>query len=74
MKNNINWNFDNTYSKLPEPFREKINPVKVKNPKLARAVGPVSPLATGGDAMQSSRNLATLAKKAGIGSKKGKRG
>ncbi len=34
MKNNINWNFDNTYSKLPEPFREKINPVKVKNPKL----------------------------------------
>ena len=34
MKNNINWNFDNTYSKLPEPFREKIDPVKVKNPKL----------------------------------------
>ena len=34
MKNNINWNFDNTYSKLPEPFREKINPVKVKNPQL----------------------------------------
>ena len=34
MKNNINWNFDNTYYKLPEPFREKINPVKVKNPKL----------------------------------------
>ena len=34
MKNNINWNFDNTYSKLPEPFREKINPVKVKNPKI----------------------------------------
>ncbi len=34
MKNNINWNFDNTYSKLPEPFREKINPVKVKNPTL----------------------------------------
>ncbi len=34
MKNNINWNFDNTYSKLPEPFREKINPVKVENPKL----------------------------------------
>ncbi len=34
MKNNINWNFDNTYSKLPEPFREKINPVKVRNPKL----------------------------------------
>ena len=34
MKNNINWNFDNTYSKLPEPFREKIDPVKVKNPQL----------------------------------------
>ncbi|MDC3061569.1 YdiU family protein [Candidatus Pelagibacter sp.] len=34
MKNNINWNFDNTYSRLPEPFREKINPVKVKNPEL----------------------------------------
>lgn len=46
---------------------------KVKNPKLARIVGPQSPLATGGDAMQSSRNIATLGKKAGIGSKKGKR-
>jgi uncharacterized protein YdiU (UPF0061 family) len=34
MKNNINWNFDNTYSRLPDPFREKINPVKVKNPEL----------------------------------------
>ena len=34
MKNNINWNFDNTYSRLPGPFREKINPVKVKNPEL----------------------------------------
>ena len=34
MKNNINWNFDNTYSRLPDPFREKINPVKVKNPDL----------------------------------------
>ena len=31
---NINWNFDNTYSRLPDPFREKINPVKVKNPEL----------------------------------------
>ena len=47
---------------------------KVKNPKLARVVGPASPLATGGDVMQSSRNIATLGKKAGIGSKKGKRG
>ena len=34
MKNNINWNFDNTYSRLPDPFSEKINPVKVKNPEL----------------------------------------
>ena len=34
MKNNINWNFDNTYSRLPEPFREIIKPVKVKNPEL----------------------------------------
>ena len=34
MKNNMNWNFDNTYSRLPDPFREKINPVKVKNPEL----------------------------------------
>ena len=34
MKNNINWNFDNTYSRLPDPFREKINPAKVKNPEL----------------------------------------
>ena len=34
MKNNINWNFDNTYSRLPGPFREIIKPVKVKNPEL----------------------------------------
>ena len=34
MKNNINWNFDNTYSRLPDPFREKIDPVKVKNPEI----------------------------------------
>jgi len=34
MKNDINWNFDNTYSKLPEPFREIVKPVKVKNPNL----------------------------------------
>ena len=34
MKNNINWNFDNTYSRLPDSFRENINPVKVKNPEL----------------------------------------
>ena len=34
MKDNINWNFDNTYSRLPEPFREIIKPVKVKKPEL----------------------------------------
>ena len=34
MTNDINWNFDNTYSKLPEAFREIIKPVKVKNPNL----------------------------------------
>ena len=34
MTNDINWNFDNTYSKLPEPFREIIKPIKVKNPNL----------------------------------------
>ena len=34
MTNDINWNFDNTYSKLPEPFREIIKPEKVKNPNL----------------------------------------
>ena len=30
----INWNFDNSYSKLPESFKENIKPVKVKNPEL----------------------------------------
>ena len=34
MKNYINWNFDNTYSRLPEIFRENIKPVSVKNPEL----------------------------------------
>ena len=34
MKNDINWNFDNTYSKLPDTFKENINPFSVKNPEL----------------------------------------
>ena len=34
MNVNINWNFDNSYSKLPESFKENINPIKVKNPEL----------------------------------------
>ena len=32
--NNINWNFDNSYSKLPKSFKEDIKPVKVKKPEL----------------------------------------
>jgi uncharacterized protein YdiU (UPF0061 family) len=28
------WNFDNTYSKLPDPFFERVNPVLFSNPKL----------------------------------------
>ena len=34
MKNDINWNFDNTYSRLPESFRENIEPISVKNPEI----------------------------------------
>ena len=30
----IGWCFDNTYSKLPDPFKEKIGPIPVKNPEL----------------------------------------
>ena len=30
----IGWCFDNTYSRLPESFREIINPVPVKKPEL----------------------------------------
>jgi len=30
----IGWCFDNTYSKLPDPFKEEINPIPVKNPEL----------------------------------------
>ena len=26
--------FDNTYSKLPDPFKENIKPIPVKNPEL----------------------------------------
>ena len=32
--NSINWNFDNSYSKLPESFKEHIEPIKVKRPEL----------------------------------------
>ena len=34
MKNYINWNFDNSYSKLPESFKEIIKPVSVLKPEL----------------------------------------
>ena len=34
MNININWNFDNSYSKLPESFKEDIKPQKVKSPEL----------------------------------------
>ena len=34
MNNNINWNFDNSYSKLPKSFKENIKPTKVKKPEL----------------------------------------
>ncbi len=34
MKNYINWNFDNSYSKLPNTFKENILPISVKKPEL----------------------------------------
>ena len=32
--NKINWHFDNTYSKLPDIFKEDIKPTLVKNPEI----------------------------------------
>ena len=34
MKNNINWNFDNSYSRLSNTFKQHIKPVAVKKPEL----------------------------------------
>jgi|TARA_B110000263_G_scaffold69789_1_gene60752 serine/tyrosine/threonine adenylyltransferase len=34
LSNEIGWNFDNTYSKLPESFISKISPIPVKSPEL----------------------------------------
>ncbi len=34
MKNTINWNFDNSYSRLSNAFKENIKPKCVKNPEL----------------------------------------
>ena len=34
MKNNMNWNFDNSYSRLSDAFKEHIGPIAVKNPEL----------------------------------------
>ena len=34
MANTINWNFDNSYSRLSDAFKEHIKPVAVKNPEL----------------------------------------
>ena len=30
----MNWNFNNSYSKLPNTFKEHIEPVAVKNPEI----------------------------------------
>ena len=32
MKNNMKWNFDNSYSRLSDVFKEHIEPIAVKNP------------------------------------------
>ena len=32
----IGWCFDNTYSKLPDCFKEDIDPIPVKNPELIK--------------------------------------
>jgi len=34
MKNTMNWNFDNSYSRLSNTFKEHVEPVAVKNPEL----------------------------------------
>ncbi len=34
MKNNMNWNFDNSYSRLSNAFKEHTDPVAVKKPEL----------------------------------------
>ena len=34
LSNEIGWNFDNTYSKLPKSFISKISPIPVKSPEL----------------------------------------
>ena len=34
MENTINWNFDNSYSRLSDAFKEHIKPVAVKDPEL----------------------------------------
>ena len=34
MKNTINWNFDNSYSRLSKAFKEHVKPVAVKDPQL----------------------------------------
>ena len=34
MENNINWNFDNSFSRLSDAFKEHIKPVAVKSPEL----------------------------------------
>ena len=34
MENTINWNFDNSYSRLSDAFKEHIKPVAVKKPEL----------------------------------------
>ena len=34
MKDNIKWNFDNSYFRLPDSFKENIKPIAVKKPEL----------------------------------------
>ena len=62
MTNQIGWNFDNSYSRLPETFFSKVNPAPVQAPKVAiYNVALAKSLGLQSDLLQSKQGIEELA-------------
>lgn len=61
-KKDAGWNFDNSYSRLPNFFYTKINPTPVSSPKLVKLNAPLgATLGLDEKVLQSSESLAVFA-------------
>ncbi|CAN7437787.1 YdiU family protein [Paenibacillus sp. LjRoot56] len=61
-KKDAGWNFDNSYSRLPNFFYSKINPTPVSSPRLVKLNAPLgATLGLDEEVLQSSESLAIFA-------------